>query len=305
MISTKKWMAAFLLLVGSISQTFANEEQIIWVKAQAYPTGAGTVYTDWASDSEKTYNETSEFKRHTNGAIGTGFVWAKPADGYQLAGFARDNGNGTFDNDTQADKQIYVRYDGYFDAVYDPKTYSGSSSSEAYALAEEAMNNMTAPTDLVYAVFSQGAVARPAVGQEPFARIWASKLYTTAGDQVTFTAYGDSFSDDNGVVYYKFDHWTNDAGETVGTNRELTVTVLGHDVYYANFVQTTKDDFKANEKDPHSSSGQGGEEPWSNAIDDVQNSATTDNAIYDLQGRKMSNGRTKGLFIQNGKKIWK
>ncbi len=299
----KRVFACALFLLASLTQVFANEENIIWVKADVYPTGAGTVYTDWSTTSEKNFQSSSEFKRHTNGAISTAFIWSQAAEGYQLAGYVRDNGNGTFDNDTAVDKQVKVRADGLFTGVYDPTVYSGSSSSEAYQKAEEAMSKMTAPTDHVFAIFTQGAVARPAVGQETHGKIWASKLFSVAGDKLSFTAYGDSESQEEaGVKYFKFDHWTNAAGETIGKERTLEVTVVGMDVYYANFVETTVEDFKANEKDPHGNGGSGGEIDL--GVKSVKSDSEAANIVYDLQGRRVEKA-AKGLFIQNGKKLIK
>ncbi len=300
--TSQRVLAAVLFLVAGITQALANEENIIWVKADVYPTGAGTVYTDWSTTGEKDFQSSSEFKRHTNGAISTAFIWAQPADGYQIAGYVRDNnGNGTFDNDTAVDRQIKVRADGLFTGVYDPTVYSGNSSTEAYDKAEEAMKNMTAPTDHVFAVFTQGAVARPAVGQETHGKIWASKLFSVAGDEISFTAYGDSESQEEaGVKYFKFDHWTNAAGETIGKERTLKITVGGMDVYYANFVETTVDDFKANEKDPHGNGGSGGEIDL--GVESVKSNHATAKTLYDLQGRRVEKA-TKGMFIQNGKKL--
>ena len=248
----KRIFAATALVLAVAAQSLANESQIIWVKAVAYPTGAGTVYVDYGLEGEKTFEATSEFKRHSNGAISSAFIWSQPAEGWQLAGYVRDsNKNGEFDNDISKDRQVKVNANGFFTAVYDPTVYKGNSTSEADAAAEEAMQEMTSPTDLVFAVFTKGAIARAAVGQETHGKVYSSKLYTEAGDEVTFSAYGDSDSQDSGVKYYKFDHWTDADGNTVGIDRRLTVTVKGGDIYYAHFVETTSGEFKETEHDPN------------------------------------------------------
>lgn len=306
-------IAAAMVLMGTMT-ALANEDNIIWVKAEAYPTGAGTVYTDFGQveEEKKEYAATSEFKRYSNGAISSAYIWTQSAEGFLLSGFARDNGNQTYDNGT--DLQVKVRDDGFFTAVYDPTVYKGNSSTEADELAAEALKELENPTDYIFAVFSKGAVARVAEDQIGCGNAYADKLYTEPGDQVTFTAYGDAFSPQGGgVKYHRFDHWTDAAGNTVGTERELTITVSGPEIYYAHFAETDKDDYKANENDPHLSEnyyngGIGG----ATAIRQVALPTRQDNCLYDLQGRRVmkmestgndSSFPQKGIFIRNGKKI--
>lgn len=299
------FVAAFFLLTAA-SQSLANEDEIIWVKAEAYPTGAGTVYTNYANrdndgnDIAKTFEATSEFKRYTNGAITTSYIWAQVDNNdYQLAGFARDtNKNGIFDNDTNTDSQVKVDFDGYFKGVPYPETIQGQSTTDADEKAAEALAEKTEPSDLVFAVFTKGAIAVMAAGQEAFGHIWTSKLSTEVGDQVHFLAYGDEYQS----KYYKFDHWENAAGQNVGTDRLLTVTVQGKEVYYAVVVETDKETFKADEKDPHVSDSQSGEFPWESGIKTVNSGNVDNTVIYDLQGRRVAQP-VRGMFIQNGKKI--
>ncbi len=288
----------------STATACANEDEIIWVKAEVYPTGAGTVYTDWSNIEEKTFNATSEFKRFSNMAISTAYIWTEPANGWLFSGVARDNGNQAYDNGI--DLQVKVNADGLFTAIPYPEVFKGTSSTtEADELAAEALENLESPTDYVFAVFSKGAVARVAEDQIKYGHAYADKLYTEPGDQVTLSAYGDAFSPEGGgVKYYRFDHWTDSNGNTVGTERELTVTVSGPEIYYAHFAETDKDDYKANENDPHKSEdyyngGFGG----STAIQQVSSPITQHpTPIFDLQGRRVE-APAHGIFIQNGKKI--
>ena len=305
--TSKRLFTAALFLLMAASQTFATEFEIIWVRATAYPTGAGTVYTNW-SDKDNTgeqpivkeFAPISDFKHAANMAIGTAYIWAQLEDNsYQLAGYARDtNGNGSFDNDTNTDKQVKVRPDGYFDGVPYPEKYDAGSSSGSQELAEEALNEKTEPSDLVFAVFTKGAVAKMKAGQEDFGHIWNSHLSSVAGDKVQFLAYSDT---KNGV-YYKFDHWENAAGENIGNDRLLTVTVTGMDVYYAVVSETTKEDYQANEKDPYVEDKQSGQFPWDTGITEMKAKELNNSAYYDLQGRRVAEP-TKGIFIQNGKKL--
>ena len=304
----KRIFAAALFLLAGVSQTFANEDEIIWLKATVYPTGAGKVYTNWSNKDNtgenpivKEFAETSEFKHYTNGAISTAYIWSQLDDtNYQLAGYARDtNKNGAFDNNTLTDFQVKVDFDGYFKGVGYPEVIKGNSSTEADELAKEALDAKTEPSDLVFAVFTKGAVAKMKEGQENFGHIWNSNLISEAGDKIQFLAYSDSYQG----KYYKFDHWENAAGQTVGTDRLRTVTVTGKHGYHAVVTETTKEYYPTNEKDPHVSDSQSGTFPWDTAIKSVSaNNATASSAIYDLQGRRVAQPG-KGLFIQNGKKF--
>ncbi len=300
----KKMFAAALLFAAGTQVSMAQFNNV-WLKADVYPAGGGLVYVDCSSDTIKNvpvYGTTSEFKRSEQLAPGAAFIFVRPATGYLFAGVARDaNKNGQFDAE---DKQIHIWSIGYFDAVYDKKAYQGSSSStEGYEMAQEALGQMTTPTDHVFAVFTKGAAAHRAVGQEAFGKVYSSKLDNAVGDEVTFTAYGDSYSD-NGVQYYKFSHWTNEAGEEVGRERELKVTVSGTALYYANFVETTQDEFKQTETDPNKIDWNQGntDDPWGWLGVKSIKAEGQSNAVYNLQGRKVSK-LGKGLYISNGKKV--
>lgn len=300
----KKMFAAALLMVAGTQVSMAQFNNV-WLKADVYPADGGLVYVDYSSDTIKNvpvYNTTSEFKRSEQMVPGAAFLYVRPANGYLFAGVARDaNKNGQFDTE---DKQIHIWWNGYFDAIYDKTNYQGASSStEGYAMAQEALGQMTTPTDQVYAVFTKGAAACRAIGQEAFGKVYSSKLDNAIGDEVTFTAYGDSYSD-NGVQYYKFSHWTNAAGETVSSSREFKVTVTGTELYYANFVETTKDEFKLTEDDPNKIdwNNQEPDDPWGWLGVKSMKAEGQSNAVYNLQGRKVSK-LVKGLYISNGKKV--
>ncbi len=249
--TTKRLLAAALLLLAGTVQSLANEDNIIWVKAEAYPTGAGTVYTDWSSDGDKTFDTTSEFKRYSNGAISTAFVWNQPAEGWLFAGYARDNGNHTYD--VGLDRQVKVEANGFFTAVYDPTVYSGSSTSEADQKAAAALETMEAPSDHIFAVFTQGAVARVAPDELNHGHAYANKLSSVPGDQITISAWGDSESLESGTKYYKFAYWSDAEGNKLSEDRVYTITVKGMDIYYAHFTETTKEEYQKTENDPHKS----------------------------------------------------
>lgn len=295
--TTKRLTAAALLLLAGTVQSLANEDNIIWVKAEAYPTGAGTVYTDWFVDDEKVFDATSEFKRYSNGAISTAFVWNQPAEGWLFSGYARDNGNHTYDNGT--DLQVKVRPDGFFTAVYDPTVYSGSSTTEADLLAQAALETMEAPTDHVFAVFTHGAVARVAPDEMNHGNAYADKLFSETGDQITLSAWGDSESPETGgVKYYRFAYWTDAEGNKLSEERHYTITVKGMDIYYAHFEETTKEVYQDTENDPHKSENYYDEL----AVRDVKVTPAAGARLFDLQGRRLAKPH-KGLAVSNGRKL--
>ncbi len=295
--TTKRLLAAALLLLAGTVQSFANEFNNIWVKAEAYPTGAGTVYTNWTSDGEKEFAPTSDFKHCDNKAISTAFVWNQPAEGWLFAGYARDNGNHTYD--VGLDRQVKVDANGFFTAVYDPTVYSGSSTTEANQKAQAALEAMEAPSDHIFAVFTQGAVARVAEDELNHGNAYADKLSSMPGDQITLSAWGDSESLESGVKYYKFAYWSDAEGNKLSEDRMYTITVKGMDIYYAHFTEVTKAEFQDTENDPHKSESY--YDPL--AVKDVKMTpADADNRIFDLQGRQVVAPR-KGLFISQGKKV--
>lgn len=299
----KKSLLAVMALFAASTSTFAYNN--VWVKAEAYPTGAGTVYVNWDSDPEvvKLFDDTSEFKRSVNAGASTAYIYTQVEEGYQLAGFARDNGDQRYDNDQ--DVQIKVHADGLFTAIYDPTQYGDAgSSSAAEAEANAALEDMENPTDHIFAVFTQGDVARPAVGQETYGWVYCNKLNNEPGDEITLDAYGDSDNSTGMVRYYKFDHWSDASGTPISTDRIIKVTVQGGEVYYANFVETTKNDRDI--VNPHKETGI---EQVKYGVNEQLNSG-----VYDLSGRCIANTFStplsslrcaKGIYIHKGKKFIK
>lgn len=307
-ISFKRFALVSCLLLTGYMQSFAQSFNNVWVKIDVVPAGSGQVFADWYID-EVFYNSTSsEFKRTSNAAPSAAFVLTKPADGYHYAGLARDmNGNKQFDNDYTVDRLVHVWFNHFFTCFYDHTDYEVPGSSTAsMELAEEALEQMTGPTDQLFAVFTQGAVAYRAVGEEARGYVYSSKLDNAPGDQVTFFAYGDSEYTDEGNIYYKFDHWADADGNEVSREREFTVTVKGMEIYYAHFVQTTKTEFRETETIPDVFKYDYNNRDWNgdwNGIEtvSVHQSASSD-AFYDLQGRRVAQPR-QGLYIHNGKKM--
>ena len=302
----KRMFAMAVMLLGTMTSFAQLPLNNVWLKADVYPAGAGKVFVDWYID-EVIFGESSEFKRSADFA-GSAFILAEPAEGWLYAGVARDyNKNGQYDNDV--DKQLHIWANHYFDAIYDKTEYIVSgSSTETYNLANEALAKMDKPTDQVFAVFTKGAVAYRAEGDEARGKVYSSKLYNEPGDQVTFSAYGDSEyqSSTGGNKYFKFDHWTDAEGNTVSTDREFTVTVKGMEVYYACFTEISKQEYNDTEKnlDPNKIDWNNQDEfPWDfMGVESVKAATSNDGRIYDMQGRVVT-APQKGVFIRNGKKV--
>ena len=295
LMNMKRTLLLAAIAITSFTQSLAqNTANAVWVRAEATPVDGGLVYVNWMLEGDEIAEEYySEFKRAINIGASTAFILAEPADGWQLAGYVRDNGDNQYENGE--DQQIYVRPDGYFTAVYDPTEYQGdgSSSSSAQYEAEAALEDMENPTDMIFAVFTKGDIAMQAEDEEWMGKVWASKLNNEAGDEVYFSANGESISQNfGGVKYYKFDYWTTPDGNTV-YDRYIKVTVTGGEIYYAHLTQTTQSDYLANER----------KNPTFSGISTLVNSTkAVDRSFYDLQGRRVATP-TKGVFIQNGKKV--
>lgn len=308
MKTTKKFIIAALMMLVVSVESFAYPYNNVWVWATVYPANSGTVFVYYYQLPETfNYGAISEFKNSASFTASDAFIWAKPAEGYQFAGAVRDlNRNTIYDPD--ADRQLWIWENHYFTAFYDHTDYEDvSSSSSSEEMAREALEEMTVPTDIVVAVFTKGAVARLAEGQGTRGRVYSSKLDNKAGDQVTFYAYGDSENvDGEGLVRYGFDYWSNAAGENVSTNREFTFTVSGSEVYYANFKVVSKEEYEANERVPEKFKFDYNNPEWNGEFSGIQNvnaqQQTSDSKVFDLQGRRVSQP-TKGVFIQNGKKV--
>lgn len=305
-LNTKRlFVAASLFMAVSLESAAQYPLNNVWLRADVYPAGAGKVFVDWGLDEVNYQSEYSEFKRSTNAMASTAFILAKPSEGYQFAGVARDtNHNGQYDNNYLEDRLVHVWANHYFDCFYDHTNYLvPGSNSDTEELAEEALNAMTTPTDQVYAVFTKGAVAHRAKGEESHGYVYASKLDNKAGDEVTFFAYGDYEDLGEGNVYYKFDYWSDANGTEVSRNREFTTTVQGGELYYAHFAVTTKADYRENEQRPDIFKYDYNNPDWNPAgIQTVSSGSSANNAVYDLQGRRVAQPG-KGLFIRDGKKF--
>lgn len=272
-ITSFKRMAAAALLV-MVATLQAEAYNNLYLKVEAYPTGAGKVYvSQYADDEVKDYQDISEIKNTVQ--MSTVFVSAQPAEGYLFAGCKRDrNGNRVYDEAT--DEQVFVRdYNGMFEAEWDEHQFEATEHNEA----KNALADLTEPTDYVFAVFTKGAVARVTTDKDSSGQpiqngqVFASKLDNTVGDVVTFSAQAS-----NG---FHFVSWTNAVGEVISTQKAYTLTVQGPQIVYANFAKGSEED----------------------GIENVNaDDSRTDKPLYDLQGRRHQVA-TKGLYLCGGKKF--
>lgn len=274
-------------------QGFANSYQNLYLRAEAYPTGAGKVYV--SSDYEAKDNgkldlqPVSELKESQQ--YGAAYIWSEPAEGYLLAGYARDNGNGVFD-DNGIDTQVSVnRKSGYFDPVLDEEEFENpNGTTQSQHDAEEALEFLEDPTDYIFAVFTKGDVACLADdsyasdGSDYFGKVFASKLDNKVGETVTFTVKPDKNR--------HLARWTNSAGVTVSTKPGIKVGVKGGEIYYAHFASGAPAEGEEDVIDD-----------LTDAIEGIKAEAGKDaGATYDLSGRMVKAGK-QGIYIQKGKKI--
>lgn len=270
----KNAMVAAFVMAGSLPSFAYNN---LFLKAEAYPTGAGRVYvstyiSDY-EDGDADFQPVSEVKqaRQTSDA----FIWTEAAEGYLLAGYARDNGNGKYDNGV--DQQVRVNpATGAFTAILDPEQYDGNgNTSQGLVDAENALAEMTEPTDYIFAVFTKGDVAVIAAGNEDMGTVTASRLDNSVGESVTFTAKADKNT--------HFTGWTDAGGTVVDTHHTMTVTVAGGTTYYAHFAEGAEDE---------------------SAVHAIGQDAAVQ-PIYDLQGRRADATAKRGIYVKGNRKIEK
>lgn len=269
---TKTTLTAAALWLTAALQGFAYNN--LWLKCDAYPSGAGKVYISsyMIEEGEPVgkYAPSMEIKeaRQFNDA----FVTTEAAAGYKLAGFARDNGNQTFDNGV--DEQVRVNeVTGAFSAVLDEEYFDAvnGSTTQAQHEAEEALLDLTEPTDYIFAVFTQGDVAHTNPDDTDMGYVVSSKLDNAIGETVIFTAIADK--------KHHFVSWTNSAGATVGSKPTLSVTVKGGETYIAHFAT-------------------------GDAIQGIPQDEARRQETFDLLGRT-TQAIQPGIYVRKGKKVVK
>jgi len=214
-------MTAVLMLVSSADMMAGDAWYAYYNKLVAYPTGAGTVYADeygYDAVDETLYANESELQCKQSYSPGGYYAYAKPADGWILAGFSA----ATFDEAGQPifnDAVIETSNPAYLTIYSEISTEEGADSSSIdYPLD---------PNNVHYALFTHVA-PRYAAGQDSLGTLSISKVCNEIGDNVTLTA---TPRDER----CHFDRWTLD-GETVSTEASFSVDVTKAAEYVAHFT---------------------------------------------------------------------
>lgn len=216
-------LLAMLLVAGdamAMSDFYAYYAQV-----NASPSGKGTVYAtdkfsmdEPASDLFKSCVEVQSVS-----AIGSLYVYAKPADGYQLAGIS----TATFDESgapVYTEQDIKVPGEDPFivmtleSAITDPDSATVASQMPLD------------PNNVFYALFTR-VIAKPADDQMAhLGKVTISDVTNDTGDVITITAVADY--DESA----KFEYWIKEStGEKIMEN-PLTITVADKDTYKAYFT---------------------------------------------------------------------
>lgn len=201
-----------------------------YAQVNAVPEGKGTVYATYDVQAEAPtpdmYKSSSEVQ--FTAMYGNVYIYAQPADGYQLAGVS----TATFNEAGEAiynEDNITVSGENY------TTMYADSEISGEEEAAVAAMMPMD-PNNVYYALFTR-VVAKPA--NEQMNRLGGtaiSKVTNDNGDVITLTAtphYDEST---------KFAYWIKEStGEKI-TDNPLTLTVDGKDTYTAYFTSDLRID---------------------------------------------------------------
>ena len=212
-----KKIYSFLFFVLLCSNAFAEGDgNYYWFydRVEAAPTGKGVVYAAESSDpqpAENDYQESVEVKFSAQGYPDDDiYAWAKPAEGYQFAGW--------FSSATDETTLEELLSDADSAATLDVTTASVSEDEFANAWG-------FTPDDTLYGIFTKVVVQAPDVDCVGSATI--SKVANDTGDEITLTA-----TPANETV--KFDYWLDSEGNKVETN-PYTFTVSDVETYKAHF----------------------------------------------------------------------
>lgn len=195
------------------------------------PTGKGKVYV---SDKKASDPSTIEYKDEAVIKFVSSenliYVYAQPATGWKLAGYAY----GAFNEETaEFDYDYSYLYKGnpaeltVSSSVTDDPDYSGTSDSTKVV---ELLKKQLDPTSSYQAVFTHVTVAT-VEGLDILGSATIDKLANDVNDVVTIEAIPNTESNQN----CKFANWTVD-GKVVSTDAQLTITVKDTATYVAHFT---------------------------------------------------------------------
>lgn len=211
----RKIYAFMLLAILSISAFAETDTNYYWFydRVEAAPTGKGVVYASETNEpptSDSDYAAFKEVKFNTHSSFEALAVWAKPAAGYQLAGWF-----------TSAAADVTME-DGV--AVGEETTLS--VTTEQVSEDDTVEGYGITPDATYYAIFTKVTV-RAEPGLEDAADLEISKIANDTGDKITIAA--SPVSED-----VQFTYWTDSKGNKI-TENPYTFTVSDMDTYTAHF----------------------------------------------------------------------
>ena len=229
-VTSLKAFAILAMLTVAGNAMASSTFYAYYAQVNAAPEGKGTVYATYDVQAEAPtpdmYKSSSEVQ--FTAMYGNVYIYAQPADGYQLAGVS----TATFN---EAGEAIYNEDNITVPGETYTTMYADSEISGEEEAAVAAMMPMD-PNNVYYALFTR-VVAKPA--NEQMNRLGGtaiSKVTNDNGDVITLTAtphYDEST---------KFAYWIKKStGEKI-TENPLTITVDGMETYEAYFTSDLRVD---------------------------------------------------------------
>ena len=209
----KKLFSFTLFALMGLSAFAETDDKYHWYydRVEANPTGKGLVYAsdDRVEPSEADYQSVVEKQFVVYSLPSTSlFVWAKPAAGYQFAGWFPDY---------EVSMSTLLSADAASSLWVSTPNESEDETIEGYGFDPDAT---------YYGVFTKVKV-QYVPGQERVGSIDIDKVANDSGDDITLTATPADQT-------VKFDYWTDSKGNKITAN-PYTTTVSDIDTYTAHF----------------------------------------------------------------------
>jgi len=208
--------SALITASAGASTYYANYAQL-----NVYPEGKGKVYLDQTSTEPSDDKWTDQAEDQAVEMAGTFYMHAKPADGYQLAGFSEatfdDMGQPVFNTDI-------VTTENPGGIPMSDSQINGDDEAKVRA-------SMPLEPNRVYWALFTVVKAGYFPQHDQLGKVSISKVCNDRGDQVTITATPDTEFDPTA----KFDYWIKESTGEKLTENPLTVTVDKLENYKAHF----------------------------------------------------------------------
>lgn len=223
-------LLAVVTFLGWVAQSHAGS---VWyayyAKLQAYPSGAGQVYAsdDYTLPPSAITAWSDETEFQTVSQSGIYYAYAKPADGWLLAGFSY----ATFDDTESPVFNDSIAATGNPASISLTSMITDDPSGETSDSMTVAAMMPLEPNNLSYALFTH-VLAEYASGQESLGTLKVTPMCNNIGDRVTLSAIPAPETEHANT---KFDHWSLN-GKTVSTEPTLTVSVTDTARYIAHFT---------------------------------------------------------------------